>query len=175
MIKTFEKYILEIMSRNDKVLFISADTDFKYYDEIKERFPDRYFNFGIAEGNTVDAAVGLAKDGFIPVVYAVAAFLVYRANEQIRDFMSLQNANVKLVGVGAGLKINNLGPTHHATEDIAFMRVLPNMTLISPASPYEVVPIMDAAIEHKGPVYVRLGKAFEEEIYDTYPEFSIGV
>jgi len=76
--------------------------------------------------------------------------------------------------MGSGLKINNFGPTHHTTEDIAALRVLPNLCLLSPASPKEVSVVFDNCLEHNGAVYIRLGKAFETEIYDTVPDFEIG-
>lgn len=122
----------------------------------------------------VTAAAALAKDGMIPIVYTVGAFLAFRAFESIRDDVCLQNLNVKIVGMGQGVKINNFGPTHHSTEDIAVLRVLPNLTIVSPASPLEVSPSFEAALAYKGPVYYRLGKAFEDEIYVEPPKFEIG-
>jgi transketolase len=171
----YEEYMLDMMSKNDKIIVLFADSDFGRYEELKKNFPNRYFNFGIAECNMVGAAAGLAKEGWIPIVYTVNSFIVYRAYEFIRDDVCIQNLNVKFVGMGSGVIVNNFGPTHHTTEDIAALRVLPNLTLLSPASPNEVPPILDKAIEHNGPVYIRLGKAFEVEIYDDkMPIFEIG-
>jgi transketolase len=174
MKKTFEEHLHKLMTNNDKIIALFADSDFDKYEDIARDCPGRYFNFGIAECNMAAAAAGMARDGWIPVVYAVNSFLAYRAYEFIRDDVCLQNLNVKFVGMGAGVKINNYGPTHHTTEDIAVLRVLPNITLLSPASPKEVPVVVDKSIEHYGPVYVRLGKAFEAEIYDSIPSFEIG-
>lgn len=170
----YEEYFIRLMAENEKIVALFADSDFGQYDILKKKFEDRYFNLGIAECNMVGVAAGLAKEGFIPVVYTVNSFIVYRAYEFIRN-ICIQNLNVKFVGMGAGVIVNNFGPTHHTTEDIAVLRVLPNLTLLSPASPNEVPPIIDKTIIHDGPVYVRLGKAFETEIYmDNLPSFEIG-
>jgi transketolase len=171
----YEEHILHLMAQNEKIIALFADSDFGRYEKLEKNFPNRYFNFGIAECNMVGAAAGLAKDGWIPVVYSVNSFIVYRAYEFIRDDVCIQNLNVKFVGMGSGVIVNNFGPTHHTTEDIAALRVLPNLTLLSPASPNEVPPVLEKAIEHNGPVYIRLGKAFETEIYDgKLPIFNIG-
>jgi len=180
MKKAFEDSLRQLMKLNKKIILFLADSVFDLYDEFKKDFPDRFFNFGIAESNMVAAAGGLAKfsrkgnEEYIPVVYTMTPFLVYRAYEFIRNDVCLQNLNVKLVGVCSGVKNNNLGPTHHATEDIAAMRVFPNLTILSPASPKEVVKAFEKSIEHRGPVYIRLGKAFETEIYNDTSKFEIG-
>jgi len=170
----YEDYFLNIMAENSNVIALFADSDFSKYDYLKKHFDGRCFNLGIAECNMTGIAAGLAHDGFIPVVYTVNSFIAYRAYEFIRN-ICIQNLNVKFVGMGAGVIINNFGPTHHTTEDIAILRVLPNLTLLSPASPNEVPPIVEKAIAHEGPVYIRLGKAFETEIYtENMPSFEIG-
>jgi len=174
MRKTYEESIFRLMGENNKILALLADSGTGKYADIKKLYPGRYINFGIAEANMIAAAAGLAKEGFIPVCYAIANFLVYRAYEFIRNDVCLQNRNVKIVGLSAGVKNNNYGPTHHTTEDIAILRVLPNLTVLSPASPKEVVPLFQKAIGHEGPVYIRLGKAFETEIYEQPPSFEIG-
>lgn len=174
MKKTFETAIDHLLSLDKRYVLLLADSDFEKYESVKSKYQHRCINFGIAENNMVTAAAAIAKDGMIPIVYTVGAFLAYRAYESIRDDVCLHNLNVKIVGMGQGVKINNFGPTHHSTEDIAVLRVLPNLTIISPASPLEVVPAFEAAVLHEGPVYFRLGKAFEEEIYSEPPKFQIG-
>ncbi|MCL2792127.1 MAG: transketolase family protein [Spirochaetaceae bacterium] len=180
MKKDFEASLYEQMKINKKIVLFLADSVFDLYEEFEREFPGRFFNFGIAESNMVAAAGGLAKasgkgDGeLIPVVYTMTPFLIYRAYEFIRNDICMQKLNVKLVGVCSGVKNNNLGPTHHATEDIAVMRVLPDLTILSPVSPKEVSTAFLKSLEHNGPVYIRLGKAFETEIYDDAPQFEIG-
>ena len=174
MKKTFESTLNNLLSLDERYVLLLADSDFEQYELVKANYKNRCINFGIAECNMVTAAAALAKDGMIPIVYTVGAFLAYRAFESIRDDICLQNLNVKIIAMGQGVKINNFGPTHHSTEDIAVLRVLPNLTIVSPASPFEVIPAFEAALSHKGPIYFRLGKAFEEEIYVEKPVFQIG-
>lgn len=174
MRKTYEQALYNLMKINDKILALVADSASGMYEIIEKEYPERFLNFGIAEQNMVAAACALAKEGWIPVLYALNNFLVYRAYEFIRNDACLQNRNIKLVGLGCGVVANTLGPTHHTTEDIACLRVLPNLTLLSPASPKEVPIILQAAADLYGPVYIRLGKAFEREIYEEEPSFVLG-
>lgn len=174
MRKTYENSIYELMKRNEKIVALVADSGLGKYEDIEKEFPDRLFNFGIAESNMIAAGAAMAKEGFIPVIYALNNFMVYRAYEFIRNDVCLQNRNVKFVGLGAGVVANTLGPTHHTTEDISCLRVLPNMTLVSPASPKEVPVVLEKSVDFTGPVYIRLGKAFEREIYENDSPFEIG-
>lgn len=174
MRKTYENSIYELMKKNKKVVALVADSGLGKYEDIEKEFPERLFNFGIAESNMIAAGAAMAKEGYIPVIYALNNFLVYRAYEFIRNDVCLQNRNVKFVGLGAGVVANTLGPTHHTTEDISCLRVLPNMTLVSPASPKEVPVVLKKSVDFTGPVYIRLGKAFEREIYDGESPFEIG-
>lgn len=174
MRKTYEQAIFEIVRENKKVIALVADSSSGKYEDMEKHFPNQIINFGIAESNMIAAGCGLAAEGFIPVIYALNNFLVYRAYEFIRNDACLQNRNIKFVGLGCGVVANTLGPTHHTTEDIACLRVLPNLTILSPASPKEVVPVLKKAIAYEGPVYIRLGKAFEREIYENESPFEIG-
>lgn len=119
-------------------------------------------------------AAGMANCGKIPFAYTIGAFLAYRALEFIRNDICLQNMNVKIVGTGAGMIYSVLGPTHHSTEDLGCVRSLPNLTILSPASPIEVKKATKAAYEHDGPVYLRLGTNREQEIYNRDYFFDIG-
>lgn len=170
----FEKAMYEIMCQHPEVVAVVADSATGGYEKIKEEFPARYVDFGIAEGNMVAASAGIASTGRIPVLYTINAFLVYRAYEFIRNDVCMQNRKVVMVGSGAGVIYNNLGPTHHTTEDIAVLRVLPNLTILSPASAKEVPKVMKAALEIEGPVFVRLGKAYETEVYEGESQFELG-
>jgi transketolase len=174
MRETYENSIYDLMGINHNIVVLIADSASGKYENIKIKYPQRYFQFGIAENNMVAAAAGMAKEGLIPVVYTLNNFLAYRSYEFIRNDICLQNRNVKLVGLGCGVSANTLGPTHHTTEDIAALRVLPNLTLVSPGSPKEVPIALEKSIALDGPVYIRLGKAFEREIYQESPSFKIG-
>lgn len=174
MKKTFEQHLYEVMKSDERLVLLTADDSSPELTSIYRDFPARSYRFGISECNLVGAAAGLAKMGFIPVVYTFAPFLVYRAYEFIRCDICVNSYNVKLVGYCSGVKGNNYGPTHHATEDIALLRVLPNITLLSPASQKETEPVLKAAIAHTGPVYIRMGKGFETEVFTDTPAFTIG-
>lgn len=174
MKKTFEKSLPIIMEQNKNIVLLTADDQSPELTVVREKFPERCFTFGIAECNMVGAAAGFARAGFMPIVYTMASFLAFRSSEFIRCDICLNNFKAILVAYSSGVKNNVYGPTHHLTEDIAAMRVLPNLTVLSPASPFEVVPAMMAAVTCDGPVYFRLGKAFETEIYPSMPQFEIG-
>lgn len=174
MRNTYKEIIYSLHQENERLISVVADSGTDELQGIRTDFPDKFIECGIAECNAIGVAAGLASAGAIPIVYGMAPFLLYRAYEFIRDDICIQNLNVKIVGSGAGIIYNNLGPTHHATEDIAIMRTLPNMTVLSVASPKEVIPVMRCAVQLEGPVYVRFGKAWEQEIYDEQAVFEYG-
>lgn len=171
----YSKVIQKLYSENDKIVTVIADSGTEELQIIRETYPNRIVECGISECNAVGVAAGIAASGGLPILYGMASFLLYRAFEFIRDDICLQKLKVVIVGSGAGIIYNNLGPTHHATEDIAIMNALPNIKILSIASPKEVEPIMQCAVEIEGPVYVRFGKAWEEEIYENKPIFQYGI
>ena len=166
--------IYQLMRENEKIITVLVDSGTDEYDLVRRDMPDRIIECGIAEANAIGIAAGIASCGLIPVVYGMGAFLAYRAFEFIRNDVCIQNRNVKIIGSGGGIGYNNLGPTHHTTEDIAVMTALPNMCVLSPSTPLEVEPVIKAAIDYYGPVYVRFGKAYEEEVFCETPLFDIG-
>ena len=171
----FEQAIYDEMKTNKKIIALVADSGTGKYKDIKRDMPDRYIECGIAENNMLLVASGLSSEGFIPVVYAINNFLVYRSYEFIRNDICIDKRNVKMVGLGAGVIQNLQGPTHHTLEDISCLRALPNLTLLSPGSPKEVKNCLKTALRIEGPVYIRLAKMYETEIYeDEAPEFKVG-
>ena len=140
-----------------------------------KEFPARYFNVGVAEANMVAMAAGLATAGKIPFANTFAAFMVLRAADPVRSLIAYTGLNVKLAGTYAGLSDSYDGASHHAIADIAFMRALPNMTVISVSDPVEAELATRAAAEFKGPVYLRLSRAEVPVVLDkaTY-KFEIG-
>ena len=166
--------LYDLAEKNPNVLALVADNGAIVYDKFRSDFPEQFVNFGIAEANMVTVAAGLASCGKIPFAYTIAGFLTMRAYEQVRNDVCLQRQNVKLVGVGAGVSYGTLGPTHHATEDIAIMRVLPYITIIAPASPKEAYEATIAASKINGPTYIRLETTKEPEIYDDTYRFTLG-
>jgi len=166
--------LYSLAQMDSRVIAAVGDNGAIVYDKFRRDFPDQFINFGISEANMVSACAGMASCGMIPFVYTIAPFLTMRAYEQVRNDVCLQVQNVKLVGTGAGLVYSSLGPTHHATEDLAVMRVLPNLTIFSPASPREVYQATLAAYQLEGPVYLRLGTNRENEIYGEDYIFAAG-
>lgn len=138
-------------------------------------FPGRYFNVGIAEANMVAMAAGLAAAGKIPFANTFAAFMVLRAADPVRSLIAYTGLNVKLAGAYAGLSDSYDGASHHAIADIAFMRALPNMTVVSVADPVEAELATRAAAAFKGPLYLRLSRAEAPVIFDRASyAFEIG-
>lgn len=166
--------LYNLAAKDENVVSMVSDNGLIVYDDFRKSFPKQYFNFGISEGNMVTAAAGMASCGKIPFIYTIGAFLSYRSFEFIRLDVCLQNLNVKIVGIGAGVAYSTLGPTHHTTEDIAVLRALPNLTIFSPATPIEAKRIVEASYKINGPVYIRLGTNNEPEIYDEDYKFEIG-
>ncbi len=164
----------DIVASDDQVLFLTADIGFQVFDRLVADFPDRFLNMGVAEANMIGVAAGLALSGKQPWVYTIVPFLTMRAFEQIRVDVCIQNQPVKIVGVGGGLAYGTLGPTHHSLEDMAILRALPNMTVISPCDPIESRKATRAASEHPGPVYIRLGRNGEPQLHVDDYEFEIG-
>lgn len=166
--------LYELAKEDKNILALISDNGAIVYDKYRESFPEQYLNMGIAEANMVSVAAGLASCGKIPFAYTIANFLVYRAFEQIRNDVCMQRMNVKLVGIGCGFVYSGLGPTHHTTEDIALMRSLPNMTILSPCDPLESKKVTYAAAKINGPVYIRLATGGSPLIYESDYDFQVG-
>lgn len=138
------------------------------------RFPDRFFDLGIAEQNLVGVAAGLALGGKIPIVNSFATFLTERAFNQIRQSVAYPMLNVKLCGAHGGVSAGGDGASHQTYIDLALMRSLPNMTVLVPCDATETVKALEAMLEHHGPVYLRLGKIPLPVLFDDSYTFRIG-
>lgn len=175
MQRAYMSKLMELAEKDRNILHLVADSDTGFDELFTRYFPNQIYNFGIAEEHMVAAAAGMATAGKIPFVYTNGAFLAYRSLEFIRDDICFQNLNVKLAGMGSGLSIGALGPTHHTTEDIAVLRSLPNLMILSPATPLQVQQCVEQAYFHKGPVYIRIGMNNEKEYYkDDYQLTALG-
>jgi len=166
--------LYDLAKNNKQVIALVADNGAIVYDKFRRDFPGRFINFGIAEANMISVAAGLASCGKIPFAYTISNFLTMRAFEQVRNDLCLQRMNVKLVGIGAGFVYSNLGPTHHATEDIAIMRSLPNMVIFSCADALEAKKATLAAAEINGPVYLRLATGGSPVVHQEDYDFKTG-
>ena len=170
----FIKTLIELAKKDKDIYLLTGDLGFSVFEEFKQRFPNRFVDCGVAEQNMIGVAAGLALSGKKVVVYSIIPFATMRCFEQIRNDICLQNLDVKIVGVGAGFSYGAQGPTHHAIEDLAVMRSLPNMTVLCPADPIETGLAVKAMFKLKGPVYLRLGKSKEENIHFKPFEFKVG-
>jgi len=124
----------------------------------RDRFPDRFFNMGVAEQNMVAVATGLAESGYTPFCYSIVPFAVLRPFEFIRNGPILHGLPVRIVGMGGGFEYGTAGPTHYGIEDVGVMRLLDNMTVIAPADAEQAATVVPMLAEVRGPVYLRLGK-----------------
>lgn len=153
---------------NEKIVGLTADlektTAIKFF---ADKFPDRFYNVGIAEQNMFGIAAGLAKAGLIPFASTMAVFTCLRAGEQVRTDIAYQNLPVKIIATHAGISFGHAGTTHHCTEDFAIMRAIPNMTVICPADGIETSKAVQACVDTPGPVYIRIGRGFEPPCYES--------
>jgi transketolase len=174
MRNAFAATIAELANADDRVVVLSGDIGNRLFDDFKERHPKRFYNCGVAEGNMTGMAAGMAMCGLRPFTYTITPFATTRVMEQIRIDVCYHNLPVTIVGTGSGLSYASLGPTHHSLEDVAFLRALPNMTVVCPADAAEVRAAMSAILEIDGPVYLRLGKKGEPTVHRQPPQLAIG-
>ncbi|MBU1342251.1 MAG: transketolase [Proteobacteria bacterium] len=174
MRNAFAQEMKDQAGMNDKIVLLSGDIGNKLFDSYKENYADRFFNCGVAEANMTSMAAGMALNGLQPVTYTITPFNTSRCYEQIKIDICYHNLPVIVVGVGAGLSYAGLGATHHSFEDIAIMRVLPNMHIMCPCDAVEVKLCLRAALALKKPVYIRLGKKNEPIIHKGEPDLILG-
>ena len=150
--------IYDIASRDRDVIFITADTDAFSLRRYKKDFPDQFINVGVAEQNMVAVSAGLALSGKKVFIYAIIPFITIRCCEHIKVNICSMNLPVAIIGAGAGLSFGNDGPTHHAMQDIAVMRILPEITILNPCDGPSAAACARIAYESNTPVYVRIDK-----------------
>ncbi|MGI6110907.1 MAG: transketolase family protein [Bilifractor sp.] len=167
--------LAELGETNDKIVVLDADlanaTQTRLF---RDKYPDRFFDMGIAEGNMVDVAAGFAHTGFIPFVSTFALFGSGRAYEEIRNSVAYINLNVKFAFSHSGLSVGEDGGSHQSIEDIALMREMPNMTVLVPCDPIETKKAVKAAIDIDGPVYIRVARPVVDDITNADDPFIPG-
>jgi transketolase len=177
-IATREAYgqaLAEIGEEIDDIVVLDADLSGSTKTAVfAKKYPERFFNMGIAEQNLMGTAAGFATCGKIPFASTFAMFATGRAFEQVRNSICYPGLNVKIAATHAGLTVGEDGATHQAIEDLAIMRAIPNMTVINPADSVEARKAVRAAALHEGPVYLRFGRLAVETIFDEGYEFEIG-
>jgi len=162
----FIKTITLLMENHKDIVIVTADMGFSVFEDIQKRFPDRFFNTGITEQASVSFAAGMALSGYTVYFYAQAAFSTMRCFEQVRLDVAYNHLNVKIIGTNAGLSLNQLGVSHFSVEDVALMRLLPDMTVLTPGDPYEMELAMKKSYEIDGPTYLRYTKLGSEIIHN---------
>ena len=171
----YGKGLLELCRDNDKIMVLDADVSASTRTAwVAKEYPEHFMNLGISEQDLVGTAAGLALGGMIPFVSTYGVFLSGRAWDQIRTTVCYNNLNVKFGGAHAGISVGPDGATHQALEDMAIMRVLPNMTLIAPCDWIETKKAVIAASKMYGPVYMRFGREAVPVITDEDTPFEIG-
>lgn len=174
MRNAFADEITKLASEDGRIVLLSGDIGNNLFNTFKEKHPSKFYNCGIAEACMTGVAAGMALSGMKPISYTIAAFNPGRCLEQIRLDIALHKLPVVIVGVGAGLSYASLGPTHHALEDIAWMRSIPEMTILCPCDAIETRLALRAAVNLGKPVYLRLGKKNEPIVHEQLPSFEIG-
>ncbi|HZK12692.1 MAG TPA: transketolase family protein [Atribacterota bacterium] len=171
----FGEAIRELVLEGKDIVAVNADTEKSMcLDLLKEKFPQRVINVGIAEQNMMMVAAGIASTGKIVFACSYAMLNSMRALEQVRTFIAYPYLNVKIVSGLSGLTGGIEGVTHQSIEDIAIMRSIPNMVVLAPADYYSTKIIVKKASEYKGPVYIRLGRKDSPDIFDENYQFKIG-
>jgi transketolase len=172
----FGAAIFEVISQYNNAVVVTADLGYlSGLERFMNQHADKFFNTGIAEQNMLGVSAGLAQEGKIPFATTYATFVTMRSCEQMRHYLGYMESNVKIVGTGAGLVMAFSGSTHYTMEDIAIVRAIPNIIILSPADATEAVKTALAAAAHRGPVYIRLTGALNNPmVYKEDYEFIIG-
>ena len=171
---TFVKTLIELAKQNKNIELITGDLGFGVLKPFWEQCPEQFTNAGIAEQNMTGVAAGMALEDKIIFTYSIGNFPTLRCLEQIRNDCAYHNANVKIVCVGGGFVYGSLGMSHHATEDIAILRALPNVTVVCPGDLVEAMEATKAITNYPGTCYLRLGRGGEKRIHEKIENFEIG-
>ena len=174
MRNAFADEVAKLAQADSRIVLLSGDIGNKLFDPVKLVDNSRFYNCGIAEGNMMGVAAGMALSGLRPIVYTITPFTTTRCFEQIRVDVCYHKAPVIIVGTGSGLSYAELGPTHHSLEDMAILRSLPGMRVLAPCDANELRSVLRAALNDNAPTYIRIGKKGETTIFPEPPELKIG-
>jgi len=174
MRNAFADEILKLAIADERIVLLMGDIGNRLFDKFRVTYPQRFYNCGVAEGNMVSMAAGLASCGLRPVCYTIAPFITYRVMEQIRLDLCYHRQPVIVVGTGAGLSYASLGATHHSLEDLGMLRLLPNLKVTCPGDSMELRGILRAAFQQNDPVYMRIGKKGEPVVHGDVPLLHLG-
>lgn len=175
MRNAFLDTLFELAIEDERIVFVTGDLGYRVVEKFMELRPRQFLNAGVAEANMTGLAAGMSLgEGKIVFTYSIANFPTLRCLEQIRNDVCYHDANVKIVSVGGGFSYGSMGATHHAIEDLAVMRALPNLTVVAPGDPVETRAATRAVVAHSGPCYLRLGKAGEPIVHTGPIDFKLG-
>ncbi len=173
--KAFSEALEQVAEADPRIVVVTNDSvGSSNITGFRQRFPERFVNVGIAEQNLVGVSAGLANAGKIPFVCGAACFLTARSLEQVKVDLGYGQANVKLCGMSSGMAYGALGPTHHSIEDLAWTRVIPNLTVIVPADPEETRQAVLAAAQAGGPVYLRISRMPVPQVHPAGYQLRVG-
>jgi transketolase len=173
--EAFGKALVELGRTNRDIVVCDADLSKSTYTNLfAQEFPDRFFECGIAEANMVAIGAGLASSGKIPFVSSFSAFVLNKGFEQLRVTAAYPNINLKVVGTHSGISIGEDGPSQMSIEDLSLACSLPGFSVISPADEISMTALIKVAVEHKGPIFIRAGRAKAAIIYSAGHQFQIG-
>jgi transketolase len=168
----FIEELVRAAAVDQRIWLLTGDLGFSVLEPFSDRYPDRFINVGVAEQNMVGIAAGLAMTGKLVFLYSIANFSTLRCLEQLRNDVCYHNLPVIAVAVGGGLAYGSLGYSHHAVEDLAIMRSLPNISVVAPGDPHETRAAVKALIALNRPGYLRLGKANEKIVHKIEPTIA---
>lgn len=170
----FIEELVALAHVHDHIALVVGDLGFSVIEPFVDSFPDRFINAGVAEQNMAGLAAGMASEGYHVFTYSIANFPTFRCAEQIRNDIDHHRLPVTTVAVGGGVAYGNLGYSHHAVQDYALMRTMPNMRIAAPGDPLEVRACMRWLVANPGPSYLRLGKAGEPSLHTDVPTVAPG-
>lgn len=174
MRNAFIQELVALARKNPQIALIVGDLGYSVIEPFADEFPDRFINAGVAEQNMTGLAAGMASEGYHVFTYSIANFPTFRCAEQIRNDIAYHKLPVTVVAVGGGLAYGSLGYSHHAVQDYALMRTLPNMLIAAPGDPMETRACMRYLVDNPGPSYLRLGKAGEPNFHACPPDVAPG-
>lgn len=174
MRNAFIQELVQLARTNPQISLVVGDLGYSVIEPFADEFPDRFINAGIAEQNMTGLAAGMASEGYHVFTYSIANFPTFRCAEQIRNDVAYHKLPVTVVAVGGGLAYGALGYSHHAVQDYALLRTLPNMLIAAPGDPMEARACMRYLVENPGPSYLRLGKAGEPCLHGKVPTVQPG-
>ena len=170
----FIERLSQLAERDPRIVLITGDLGFGVLDDFRERFPRQFINAGVAEQNMTGIATGMALEGHVVFTYSIANFVFMRCLEQIRNDAAYHECNVNVVCIGGGFSYGPLGISHHATEDLAIMRALPGVSVISPCDLWEAAEATEAIARTPGVSYLRLDKSAAEVTPSPHERFRLG-